>query len=148
MNSPNFSQFIWQLGTIPDRNHMVPDRLGSAAHKILKVQGRIRFSENWARTISLGENSETYAFMSHSIKWVRIRLCNLKCTKTAISKRKEVITCQFAKMLCTKTMFAKEIKHVLLNSSKHFPAPKMSLPRTHVNTYKSVTLIWQPLYFK
>ena len=44
----------------------------------LMVLSRIRFSENWVRTISLGENSETYAFMSISIKWVRIRLCYLK----------------------------------------------------------------------
>ena len=37
MNSPNFSQVIWQLGTIPDRNNTVPDRLWSAAHEILKI---------------------------------------------------------------------------------------------------------------
>ena len=28
---------VWQLGTIPDRNHTVPGRLGSAAHEILKI---------------------------------------------------------------------------------------------------------------
>ena len=37
MDSPNFWYFIWQLGTILDRNHAVPDRLGMAAHEILKI---------------------------------------------------------------------------------------------------------------
>ena len=35
MDSLNFWQFIEQLGIVFYRNHMVPDRQGSAAHEIL-----------------------------------------------------------------------------------------------------------------
>ena len=37
--------------------------------------------------------------------------------------------CIIEEMLCTKTAFAKQIKHVLRNSFKHFFAPKMGPPR-------------------
>ena len=35
--SPDFSHFIYQLGTVIYRNHMVLDRQGSAAHEIQKI---------------------------------------------------------------------------------------------------------------
>ena len=38
--------------------------------------------------------------------------------------------CIIEEMLCTKTAYAKQIQHVLLNSFKHFSAPKMEPPRT------------------
>ena len=48
--------------------------------------------------------------------------------------------CIIEEMLCTKTAFAKQIKHVLLNSFKHFSAPKMVPPRIFRN--RRYKIIW------
>ena len=47
--------------------------------------------------------------------------CILNCSN-------EHFWCRFELIHCTKTVFAKEIKHVLLNSFKHVSAPKWTRP--------------------
>ena len=52
--------------------------------------------------------------------------------------------CIFEVFLCTKSVFANQIKHVVLNSFKHFSAPKMVPPRTFLDLtlfYRAKTII-------
>ena len=40
--------------------------------------------------------------------------------------------CIFEVFLCTKSVFANQIKHLVLNSFKHFSAPKIVPPRIYI----------------